>query len=224
MAEDQKVGQGVAAEAVAAVDAARDLTCGVEARDHVAVLVEDLGLLVDAKTAHRVVDGRRDRHGVERRLHDRIADEDLRHGERLRILGHGGLVVGLHGLLEVLPVDAGLAGKVFKRVGLEGIAVGDGGLDLLLLDRALVVDREGNLTGLLQDAVGDLVAATRFVDEAQAVAVNVRRVGRTGGDGGLKLAVLRIAVRMDLDPLHAREAGACGDGFLKHFAGGSRRV
>ena len=59
VAEDQKVGQGVAAEAIAAVDAARDLTCGVEARDHVAVLVEDLGLLVDAKTAHRVVDGRR---------------------------------------------------------------------------------------------------------------------------------------------------------------------
>ena len=44
----------------------------------------------------------------------------------------------------------------------RGIAVGDGGLDLLLLDRALVVDREGNLTGLLQDAVGDLVAATRL--------------------------------------------------------------
>ena len=29
---------------------------------------------------------------------------------------------------------------------------------------------------------------------------------------------------MDLNPLHARKTGACGDGFLKHFAGGARRV
>ena len=36
--------------------------------------------------------------------------------------------------------------------------------------------------------------------------------------------VTDVDMRMDLDPLHAREAGACGDGFLKHFAGGSRRV
>jgi len=50
----------------------------------------------------------------------------------------------------------------------------------------------------------------------EAVAAVARPTG--GGDGGLKLAVLRIAVRMDLDPLHARETGACGDGFLKHFA------
>ena len=55
-AEDHKVGHGVAAQAVAAVDAAGHFTRGEEAGDDLAFGVEDVGLGVDLQAAHGVVD------------------------------------------------------------------------------------------------------------------------------------------------------------------------
>ena len=49
-AEDQDVGQRIAAKTVGAMDAARHFTRGVQAGDDFAVLIDDLGKLVDAHT------------------------------------------------------------------------------------------------------------------------------------------------------------------------------
>merc|ERR1719498_698150 len=54
-AEDHAVEQGVATEPVVAVDATRDLTSGVEARD-LAPGAHNLRILSDLETAHAVVD------------------------------------------------------------------------------------------------------------------------------------------------------------------------
>ena len=90
--------------------------------------------------------------------------------------------------------------------------------NLLRVDRLLVVDREGDLAGLREDAVRDVVAAAGFIGKAETELVDVGRVLRTAGDIGFKVAVLRISVRMDLDPGHAFERRAVLHRFLDHFA------
>ena len=64
----------------------------------------------------------------------------------------------------------------------------------------------------------DVVAAAGFIGKAEAELVDVGRILRTAGDIGFKVAVLRIAVRMDLDPRHAFERRAVLHRFLDHFA------
>lgn len=53
--EDEGVGEGVAAEALSSVDAARGLACGEEAGDGGVHTVEDPGVCVDEESAHRDV-------------------------------------------------------------------------------------------------------------------------------------------------------------------------
>ena len=57
-AKDHGVGDGVAAEAVEAVHAARHFTCGIEAGHRTGLDVEDLAFGRDGHAAHRVMDAR----------------------------------------------------------------------------------------------------------------------------------------------------------------------
>ena len=226
MTEDEEVREGVAAEAVAAVNAARDFTRGEKARDGFALFVENAGFLVDLQAAHRVVDRDGERNRVEGSLFDAPAEDGLGHGKArgVRLLRSG--VVGSHGLHEALRVDPGELREFFQGVRAVGVAAGDRGFDLFLahalrIDRALVVYREAHLAGLLEDRVGDVVAAAGFVGEALTEFVDVGGVLRAARDGAFKVAVLGIAVRVDLDPLHAFQRRARLHGFFNHFARGA---
>merc|ERR1712137_1054639 len=59
-AENNAVQQGVSTEAVVAVDAARDLASGVEARNPLTCAADALGVDSHLETAHAVVDHWRD--------------------------------------------------------------------------------------------------------------------------------------------------------------------
>ena len=75
-AKDHAVQQGIAAQAVVAVDAARHLAGGVESRDCLVVGTDARGVLVDQQAAHAVVDHRRDDGHVEGLLlHGRAGDD-----------------------------------------------------------------------------------------------------------------------------------------------------
>ena len=64
VAEDEKVRERIAAEAVAAMNAARDFARGEESRNGLPVLVENARFLIDLEAAHRVMDRNRDGHAV----------------------------------------------------------------------------------------------------------------------------------------------------------------
>ena len=53
----QDLSEGIAAQTVSAVDAARHLACGIEAGDGLAAGVEHMALLIDHKTAHGMMGG-----------------------------------------------------------------------------------------------------------------------------------------------------------------------
>ena len=69
-AEREDVANGVAAQAVRTVDAARDFADSEEARNHLVVAVKHLVVEVDANAAHRVVHGHAGVAGPERSLVD----------------------------------------------------------------------------------------------------------------------------------------------------------
>ena len=56
-AEDDRVGQCVAAQTVRAVDAAGHFARSIQTRNHVAVFIQHLRIHVDAHAAHRVMHG-----------------------------------------------------------------------------------------------------------------------------------------------------------------------
>ena len=113
--------------------------------------------------------------------------------------------------------------QIFEGIGFIGIAVREGNLHqivthFLLVDGFLIEDRVDHLTGLLKNAVRNFIAPARFIHKAQSELIHVGRILRTAGNGGFEFAVFRIAVRMDLNPLHAFERCAGLDGSFKHFA------
>merc|ERR1719446_1026906 len=55
-AEDHAIKQRVTTQAIVAVDATSCLSSNIEARDHLAALVQHLGLYAALKTTHAVVD------------------------------------------------------------------------------------------------------------------------------------------------------------------------
>ena len=82
-AEDHDVADGVAAQTVGAVDAARRFAGGVETRNDLAVDVKHLSLGVDLQAAHRVVHGRDLLAGVPRAFSHQLVS--LVVGHRCRI-------------------------------------------------------------------------------------------------------------------------------------------
>ena len=198
-AEGHDVGLSVAAEAVAAVHAARDFTRGEETRDGLAFLVEDLRLGVDLQTAHGVVNGGLNLDGPVRSL-----VESGRHvgTAELRVLA--GLLVG-GVLLE----------RGFKRVGRkvrgggefldvlarDGEAHLDVALDELGLGAdAVVPDDPGELAGLLQFVGGHDVARQEFVREALAFGVDEN--GAVAADAFGNQNAFRRGRRVSLDLVH----------------------
>ena len=143
-AERDDVSLSIAAETVAAVDAASDFTRSEEARDNLALRVVDLGERVDLDAAHRVVNSRGDQNGVERAL-----VEVARHigtAESVLIGGLAGLP-RIHRGLQRVGRNAHLAGDFIERSAVEAV---------LLLD---VVVR--GLQGLLHIAVEEQPEADR---------------------------------------------------------------
>ena len=104
-AERHNIGLSVAAEAVAAMDAARDFTGRKETRDRVTGRIKHLSLGIDLHAAHRVVNSRLNLDGKERGgLHG------LRHiGTAERILARSfpaGTFIALAISATVLPLTA----------------------------------------------------------------------------------------------------------------------
>ena len=130
VAEDEKVRERIAAEAVAAMNAARDFARGEESRNGLPVLVENARFLIDLEAAHRVMDRNRDGHAVVGRLVDGPADHGLRHGERGVGLELRGFVVDRDRLFETLGADARGLREFRERIGAEGVAVRDGAFDM----------------------------------------------------------------------------------------------
>ena len=175
------------------------------------------------------MDSGRERNGIKGCLCHRHANQNLRNRKPFGVLSCCGSVVGLHGLGEALFVNAGGFGQIFEGIGFIGIAVREGNLyqivtHFLLVDGFLIEDRVDHLTGLLKDAVRNFIAPARFIHEAQSELIHVGRILRTAGNGGFEFSVFRIAVRMDLNPLHAFERSAGLDGGFKHFARRARLV
>lgn len=107
--EDEGVGEGVAAEALSSVDAARGLACGEEAGDGVVHAVEDPGVCVDEESAHRDVHAQTLDAVVEGRRVDRLQEG---RASETRVLAQGDhAVVAVHREGEPLDRDADVVGE-----------------------------------------------------------------------------------------------------------------
>ena len=165
-AERDDVSLSIAAETVAAVDAASDFTRSEEARDNLTLRVVDLGERVDLDAAHRVVNSRGDQNGVERAL-----VEVARHigtAESVLIGGLAGLP-RIHRGLQRVGRNAHLAGDFIERSAVEAVLLLDvvvRGLQGLL--HIAVEEQVSNAVLLLQDGGGNLVAGFELVEEALA--------------------------------------------------------
>ena len=149
VAEDVDVADGVATQAVAAVDAARHLACGEQAGDGLPVGVQHLGVGVDAQAAHGVVDAGRHLDGVEGGVLDGLQGLLATHGVGLAVLD--GVVVGGDGLHEGVGVHVHLRCELLDRVAYQGQALAhELGLDGLVgVVDLLVEHRVGPAAGLL---------------------------------------------------------------------------
>mmetsp|Transcript_70927 Transcript_70927/g.188595 ORF Transcript_70927/g.188595 Transcript_70927/m.188595 type:complete len:403 (+) Transcript_70927:249-1457(+) len=213
-AEHDAVQQGVAAQAVVAMDAAGNLAGGVQARDGLAGLGgDDCGVGVDLEAAHAVVDDRRDDRDVEGLGLHLVGGEDVvvellaaaglaaglvprlarrvgRVGAAIRVLLglRCRLVVRGVGVLEDLDVDAHVLGE--GRAGLvevhDAAAVVVLAVPRDLVRRRLVEDEaEGRLA--LPHLARDVVAAAELVGEALAVGVEHEAAHSAQGLGGQEL-------------------------------------
>ena len=121
--EDEGVGEGVAAQSLASVHAARGFACGEEPRDGLFISVEDLRLRIDENPADRdvhaqaldaVVEGRR----VDRLQEGLAAEAGILSFCRVR-------VVGVHREGEALDRDARVVGKRGEGLRLPDDARGE---------------------------------------------------------------------------------------------------
>lgn len=106
-AKDHHVGNGIAAQAVRAMNAARDLTGGVETRNHLAVNADNLRLGVDFQAAHRVMHRRDFAAGIPRAARQSLVVLVIGYeAERILSLAFHDGVVARNARLELLGIHA----------------------------------------------------------------------------------------------------------------------
>lgn len=211
-AVDYATQKGRATETVSTVDATSKLTAGVETFEGLALLVENLGLVVDLNTTHGEVE-----HGLHHGDMEVVADVEGHIVEvllapRILLLALSDGIVGCEGLLEVLRSAADLLGELLAghllhettaRV-VAGVEVEDVG--------GLGVEDEADgvlaLILLLVDHAGDVITMAKLVAEAVTITVEEETTLTTEGLGGKELPlgprVLGVdqTSRVDLNLVH----------------------
>lgn len=233
-AVDDAAEEGGAAEAVGAVNAAGQLAAGVEAVEGLALLVEDLGLVVDLDAAHgEVQHGLHDGHvEVVVDVEGPVVEELLAPGVLLLAVGDG--VVRGKRLLEVLGRAANLLGELLARHLLhEAAARVVARVEVERVGGLGVEDEaDGELAGvlLLPHHARDVVAVAQLVAEAVAVSVEQEAALTAEGLGGQELplgaGVLGVdqARGVDLDLVHVDAVAANGHDHLLAVTSGVRAV
>lgn len=233
-AVDYTAKEGRTTKTVGAVDTTGNLTAGEEAVEGLALLVEDLGLVVDLNATHGEVENglhERDVEGVVD-VEGGVVEEALVPGVLLLAIGNG--VVGGEGLLEVFGAAANLLGELLAghllheataRV-VAGVEIKDSG-GLGVEDEA---DGELVLVLLLPHHARDVVTVTELVAESVAVGVeeetSLATKGLSSQELGLGVGVLGVnkTSGMDLDLVHVDAVAANGHDHLLAITGGVATV
>lgn len=177
----ENVGDRVCSQAVTAMDAAGHFAGGIKAGDSLAGLVEDLGVGVDLKSAHRVMCGRRHGRCVPRSLRELCFGVARKAAERISLKVLTELLPGFNGLDEIRWVDACVLCEFFKRfarinlLAVEKVLHANAVHVVTVLDeiRAFAGNHEEHAVGLRERGFGENVASAEFIHEALAVFVDI---------------------------------------------------
>lgn len=216
-AEHHQIGHGIAAQAVFTVNAARDFPRSVEAGNDLAVLVEYLGLRVDADAAHRVVDGRNLLGEIPGAFGHRtvVRVVGLKAELVLRNFVTGNAVVLFDRSTQTVDVDLDHLGEFFKIFGLLDATLFEHVLHLATaqkVDRVfvrvaqVVLHQPVGLVGLRKDGLGEHVAGCAFVNETVAQLIEEEAVTARSLDVEHQTRA-RCAVRVHLNVGKPNEIG-----------------
>lgn len=233
-AVDDTAEEGRTTETVGTVDTAGKLTASVETIEGLALVVENLGLVVDLNTTHCEVDDGLHEGDVEVvvDVEGSVVEVLLAPGVLDLAIGDG--VVGGEGLLEVLGSAANLLGELLAgdllhettaRV-VAGVEVKDVG-SLGVEDKS---DGELVLVLLLPHHAGDVVTVAELIAESVTVTVEEETTLTTEGlssqELGLGVGVLGVneTSRVDLDLVQVDAVTADGHNHLLAVTGGMGAV
>lgn len=227
---DDTAEKGGSTKTVSTVDTASKLTAGVEAIEWLALLVENLCLVVDLDTTHGEVENWLHQGNVEVivNIHWAVVEEAL--SIWILLLASGNVVVLVKGGLEVLGTAADLlcellAGHLLHETTASVVAsveiqnVGCLGVE----DEA---NRELALVLLLPHLTGDVITMAKLVAEAVAICVEEETTLTTESLSGQELPFgswilwINQASWVNLDLVHVNAVSANGHNHLLSVASG----